>query len=111
MKKTNEEEKRKEKKNLTNMLRGIKRKKRNKLCICKVNGDRWRRLIHIQDELQGENNYRKGKQMNKCRKKIIVLKKLKVKNIKYTKKEKKMENKKKGKLHKTAKAQCRCSSL
>jgi len=55
------------------------------------------------DYLQGVKNRRKSKQRNKCRKNKF--KKLKIK----IKKEKK--KKKTGKLHKTAKAQCRGRGL
>ena len=54
-----------------------------------------------------EKNSRKSKQRNKCRKNIIDFKKLKVKIIKMRKEEKK----KKGKLHRTAKDQCRGRGL
>ena len=57
-----------------------------------------------------EKNSRKGKQRNKCRKNIIGLKISKLKLYKM-RKEKKMEEErkkgKKGKLHRTAKAQHR----
>ena len=47
--------------------------------------------------MQGENNSRKGKQRNKCRKNIICFKKLKVKiiNMRKEKKWKKKEKRKK----------------
>ena len=59
-----------------------------------------------------EKNSKKGKQRNKCRKNIIGLKKLKVKIIKKRKDFlKNGRRRKKGKLHRTAKAQCRGRDL
>ena len=96
---------------LTNMLRGKERKNR----YAKLNRGRWKRFIYIKDQLQGEKN-RKGKQRNKCRKIYSRFKKLKIKIIK-KRKEKKEDLKKgrrqkeKGKLHRTAKVQCRGRGL
>ena len=62
-------------------------------------------------------NSRKSKQRNKCRKNIVVFKKLNIKFIflKKERKEKKMEKErkkgKKGKLHRTARAQHRDRGL
>ena len=53
-------------------------------------------IIYIKDNLHGEKDSRKGKQINKCRKKIIGLK---------------IKIKKKGKLYRTAKSQCRGRDL
>ena len=61
-----------------------------------------------------EKNSRKGNQRNKCRKNIIGLKKLKVRIIKNRKDKGKKEEerkKRKGKLHRTAKAQRRGRGL
>ena len=63
----------------------------------KLSRDRLRRCIYIKDQLQGEKKSRKGKQRNKCRKNNNWFKKLKLRK----------EKKKKGKLHRTAKAQHR----
>jgi len=52
--------------------------------------------------LQGEKNSRKSKQRNKCRKYNNRFEKLKIE---------KEKRKKKGKLHRTAKAQCRGRDL
>ena len=83
------------------MLRGKERKKRKKEWICKVNRGRWRRFIYIKDSLQGEKN-RRRKWKNKCRKNNNRFKKLKLK---------KERERKKGKLHRTAKTQWRGRGL
>ena len=60
------------------------------------------------DYLQGVKNSRKSIQRNKCRKNNNRFKKLK---IKIKKQKKRKEKKNPGKLHKTAKAQCRGRGL
>ena len=54
--------------------------------------------------MQGGKNTRKGKQMNKCRKSIIGLKKLKIYKREKKKSGRRKKKGKKGKLHRTAKA-------
>ena len=88
----------------------MKERKESKNRYVKLNRRRWR-FMYIKDELQGEKNSRKGKQRNKCRKNIKGLKKIKVKIIKKREEERSERRKKKGKLHRTAKAQCRCRGL
>jgi len=53
----------------------------------------------------------KGKQRNKCRKNTIGLRNLKLKLYFKNGRRKKKGKKKRGKLHRTAKAQYRCRSL
>ena len=55
--------------------------------------------------MQGEKNNWKGKKMNKCRKNIIGLKKLKVKIIKKRKEKKKKKEKKEEKLENSTELQ------
>ena len=57
--------------------------------------------------MPGEKNSRKGKPRNKCRQIIIGLKKLKLQKREKKKTEEERKKGKKGKLHTTAKAQCR----
>ena len=85
--------------NKSNKYVEMKEEKGKKEQICKVKQRQIKKIyIYIKDQLQGEKNSRKNKQRNKCRKNNNRFKKLKLK-------------KRKGKLHRTAKAQCRGRGL